>query len=119
MSKGRVFLFHWNQSEIEDYASKLRAWGWDVDTEWEDGARGGSAVKQNPPAAVIFDLTHKPSHSRATAEYLAQTKATSGIPLIFVGGEGSALEKTKSRIPNGVFVSQDQLAATLEQFAKA
>jgi hypothetical protein len=104
MTKGRLFLFHWNKAEAEEYASALRKEGWQVDLEWEDGARGGAAVKLIPPAAVIFYLSRLPSHSRATAEYLAETRSTRQIPLIFVDGEGEALEKTKQKIPSGTFV---------------
>lgn len=118
MSKGHIFLFHWNKPEAEAYAEDLRGQGWDVDLEWEDGARGGNAVKLNPRAAVVFYLSRLPSHSRATAEYLAETKSTRSIPLIFVGGEGEALEKTKTKIPNGIFVSEDKLQATLTKYAQ-
>ncbi|MEX2161056.1 MAG: hypothetical protein WD751_03995 [Anaerolineales bacterium] len=119
MSKGRLFLFHWNKPEAEEYAKQLRGQGWEVDFEWEDGARGGNAVKLNPPNAVVFYHTRLPSHSRATAEYLAEAKATRNIPLIFVGGEGEALEKTRKKIASGIFVSEDKLATALSKYAKA
>jgi len=54
MSKDRIFLIHWNKAEVEAYAKTLRDWGWDVDFEYEDGARGGNAIKLNPPAAVVI-----------------------------------------------------------------
>ena len=85
--------------------------------DWTDGARGGAKVKADPPSAVVFYLTRLPSHSRATAEYFAQTKATRSIPLIFVGGEAEALEKTRKKIPTGIFISEDKLATTLEKYA--
>lgn len=117
MSKGRVFLFLWKEGEAEAAAQTIRDWGWEVELEWQDGARGGAAVKANPPAAAIFYLDHKPSHSRATAEYLAQTKATRSIPLIFVGGEGEGLEKTKAKLPGGKYIGEAELQAALEKAA--
>lgn len=119
MSKGRLFLFHWNKPEAQIYVDELEKQGWEVDHEWEDGARRGNKVKLNPPDAVIFYLTYLPSHSRSTAEYLAQTKSTRLIPLIFVGDEGEALRKTRERVPSGIFVTEDKLASTLAKFAKA
>jgi hypothetical protein len=119
MSKGRIFLFHWDKAEAEDYAETIRGWGWDVDFEYEDGARGGSAVKLNPPSAVVFYNTRLPSHSRATAEYLAESKSTRSIPLIFVDGESETIEKIKKKIPNGKFISEAQLEKTLAKYAKA
>ena len=117
MNKGRVFLFHWNKAEAEGYADGLRKAGWAVDLEWEDGARGGAAVKANPPDAAVFYLTRLPSHGRATAEYLAKTKATRHILLIFVGGEGEALEKTKQGVPNGIYVQPGKLNQTMARLA--
>jgi hypothetical protein len=119
MSKGRIFIFHWNQAEADAYAKDLRAKGWDVDVEAENGARGGAAVKLSPPDTVIFYLSRLPSHSRATAEYLAQTKATRSIPLIFVDGEGDALTKTKQIFANALFTNSTKLSELLDrEFAK-
>lgn len=118
MSKGRVFVFDWDEQDAKVHAAEIAAWGWAVETETQDGTRGGSAVKQNPPAAVVFYLGEKASHSRETADYLAQTKATRNIHLIFVGGEGDALEKTRSRVPNGIFVTEASLQAALAKYAK-
>lgn len=113
MSKGRVFLFAWSQAEAEAAARLISGWGWQVDAEWQDGGRGSAAVKASPPDAVVLYLTHKPSHSRVTAEYLAQTKATAHIPLLFVGGEGEGLAKTQAKLPGATYISEDELQATL------
>ena len=117
MSKGRLFLLHWNKEEAEAYANDLRQQGWEVDFEYEDGARGGNAIKLNPPTVVVTYLTRKPSHGRATTEYLAETKSIRSIPLIFVGGEGEGLEKTKAKMPNAKYISEDQLTKTLDEYA--
>lgn len=119
MSKGRLFLIHWDKAEAEVYADTLRGWGWDVDFEYEDGARGGTTIKLNPPNAVVIYLTRLPSHGRATAEYLGETKSTRSIPLVFVGGEGEALQKTKAKVPGGLFISEAQLEKTLAKYAKS
>jgi hypothetical protein len=119
MSKRRLFLFHWNKPEAQTYVDELEKQGWEVDYESEDGARGSNKVRKNPPDVVVFYHTRLPSHTRATAEYFAQTKSTREIPLIFVGGEGDALEKTKKKIPSGTFVSEAELPAALAKFAKS
>jgi len=118
MSEGHLFLFCWNEAEAEEAAKQLRASGWSVDLEWEDGARGSAAVKANPPDAVVFFLNRSPSHSRASAEYLAETKATRDIPLIFVGGDADKVVKTKAKIPTGIFVSLDGFAEILQNWFK-
>lgn len=114
MSMGRLFLFAWSQAEAEAATSTLTSWGWQVQTEWQDGGRGSAAVKAALPDVLVFFLEHKPSHSRATAEHLANTKATRYIPMVFVGGEGEALDKTRKLFPTAFFASHDDLQATLE-----
>lgn len=117
MSKGRLFLLHWNQEEAEIYADDLRTHGWEVDLEHEDGGRASKAIKLDPPTVVVTYLTHKPSHGLATTEYLAETKSTRHIPLIFVGGEEDGLAKAKAKLPNAKYIREDQLAKTLEEYA--
>lgn len=114
MNKGRLFLIHWNQLETESYANALRALGWQVDTESTDGARGGHAIKQNPPDAVVIYHTRLPAHGRATAQFIAEAKTTRHIPIIFVSGEGQSLEKTKTAIPAAIYIAKNQLPEILE-----
>lgn len=114
MSDKRLLLIHWNSEEAEAYAEALLAQGWRVDVEAEDGARAAKAIKAAPPQAVLIYLTRLPSHGRATAAHLAESKATRTIPIIFVGGEGEALAKTKAALPRASYLSADELAAHLE-----
>jgi hypothetical protein len=115
MTTGSVFVFVWSQAEAEATAQTISDWGWDVALEWQDGGRGSQAVKAAPPSVLVFDLEHKPSHSRATAEYLAQIKATRYIPMVFVGGSEDLRHKLRSQFPIASFVSQDELQATLDE----
>lgn len=112
-----MFLFVWDPVKAEAAAETIRGWGWDVGLEAQDGGRGWAAVKADPPAAVVFYLDDKPSHSRATAESLAQTKATRGLPLIFVGGQADGLEKTRAKLPGGIYIQEAGLKAELEKLA--
>ena len=111
---GRLFLFHWNEAEVEAHAARLRSWGWQVDMEAQDGARGGSAVKANPPDAVVVYLTRLPSHGRETAHALRSMKATRQLPIIFVDGSGEALEKTKVKVPDATYAASTELRQVLE-----
>lgn len=115
-AKGRVFLIHWNAGEVEGYAEKIRGWGWAVETEAEDGARGGKAIIMNPPQAVVIYLTRLPSHGRETAHYLKERKSTRDIPVIFVGGEADKIEAVRAKVPGGVYVEEEDLRETLEGF---
>jgi hypothetical protein len=114
MAKGSLFIFHWNLQEAQAYAQTLESRGWEVRIEHEDGVRGAKAILADPPDAVVFYHTRLPSHSRATADYLAQSKAASNLPVIFVGGEGESLEKTKAKLPKATYLAEDNLQAALK-----
>jgi CheY-like chemotaxis protein len=118
MSQGDLFLIHWNLEEAQAYAETLRGRGWDVDFEHEDGARAAKSVKANPPDIIVIYLTRLASHGRATAEYLAEAKSTRGIPIIFVGGQGEALVKTKAQLPNAIYIEEASLQQTLGSLAR-
>jgi len=109
-----LFLIHWNQAEAEGFAAELRAAGWQVETETEDGARAYRRIRELEPAAVVVNLDRKPSHGRITAESLRGSKATREIPVYFVGGDEDAREKTKASLPHGVFLSAAELDGALQ-----
>lgn len=111
---GRLFLIHWKQAEAEEHADRLRALGWPVDVEAEDGARAARAILEDPPAAVVVYLTRLPSHGRHTAAYLRSRKGGADVPLIFVGGRPQAVEQTRAEVPNAFYLEADALPGTLE-----
>jgi hypothetical protein len=116
-TKKRLFLFHWNGPEAAERAKELRALGFMVATESEDGARGGGKVKASPPDAILIDLGRLPSHGREVGHYFQFTKATRSIPLVFVGGEGEALAKTKAKVPTAVYTTREALPGVLRKLA--
>ena len=111
--KGRIFLIHWNATQAEEYAQALRAQGWEVATESQDGARAGKALLANPPDVVIIYLTRLPSHGRETAHALRSHKAGRALPIVFVGGEGEGLEKTRWKVPDAIYTVPAQLTEVL------
>jgi DNA-binding response OmpR family regulator len=109
----RLFLFHWNLEECRAKAAALRALGWRVDTEHEDGARGGKKVLARPPDAVLIDLSRLPSHGRQTAAGIRGMKAGRRVPIIFIGGDAEKVAKVRAAVPDGVFTSLAELPAVL------
>lgn len=117
--KGKLFLFQWDNASAQLRAKELRAAGWAVTVESEDGARGGNKVKANPPDVVVMDLARRPSHSRETAEGLRWLKATRHIPIVFVDGAEEALAKVKAKVPDAIYTTSVELEHVLEKFAKS
>ncbi|MFQ6115302.1 MAG: hypothetical protein ACE5NG_14685, partial [bacterium] len=106
--KGKLFLVHWNASEAEEYAGRLRSEGWTVEVEAKDGARACKHIKADPPDVVVIYLTRLPSHGRRTGEYLREVKATHNVPIIFVDGKQDAIEKTKAKVPDAIYTTSSQ-----------
>lgn len=113
MSK-KLYLIHWDETEANELAAKFDAGKWEVEYEFEDGARAVSAIKTILPNAVVIYLTKLPSHGAETAHAIRHLKATKHLPIIFVGGKPDALEKVKAKVPDAVFVTESGLESALE-----
>lgn len=115
----KLFLVHWNQAEAEEYARGFVDSGWEVAIEARDGRRAFESIRSNAPAVVVIYLTRLPSHGRETADAIRSSKSLRDIPILFVGGEGEPLEKTKQKIPGAIFSTEAELAQLLESFSRA
>lgn len=71
----RVQLVHWKEEEGRERARELRAAGLRVEYE-HDASDALRASKDEPPAAIVIDLTRLPSHGREMAWALRQSKKT-------------------------------------------
>jgi DNA-binding response OmpR family regulator len=117
--KGKLFLIHWEQAEAEALAEPLRAEGWQVQIEAEDGARAGKRILADPPDAVVIYLTRLPSHGRETAHALRSYKAGREIPILFVDGEAEKVEKVRAKVPDARYLRSQDLQAALSRLEKA
>lgn len=117
MAKGRLFLIHWDAVEADALAAPLRQDGWEVEVESSDGARAGKAIIASPPDAVVVSLARMPAHGRETVAFLKGTKTTRELPVIFVGGAGDAVDKTKKKIRDAVYVDEAGLKRALAPYA--
>lgn len=76
------------------------------------------ALRENPPAGVLVDLSRLPSHGRALATALRQQKATRGVPIVFVGGETAKISQTRQLLPDAVYTSWAKIQAALPRALK-
>ena len=61
-----VCLIHWNQDEARERAQLIEAAGYRVDASpFSSGSL--RHLRDNPPAAVVIDLSRLPSHGREVA----------------------------------------------------
>jgi hypothetical protein len=108
----RVRLIHWNAAETKEKADRLRSAGYVV--EYDKFTPSVLRERENPPSAIIIDLSWSPSQGRDVAMAFRSHKSTQMIPLVFVDGEREKVEKIKAQIPDALFTNWDQIAERLE-----
>ncbi|TAK14012.1 MAG: hypothetical protein EPO32_03550 [Anaerolineae bacterium] len=108
-----LFLFHWHPDEVDFLAAPLRAAGYRVSVEAEDGARGCRRIVAEPPSIVLIYLSRLPSHGIRTAAHLQERPSTRAIPVIFVGGEPEKVQSARAKVPSAQFIRPDQLFESL------
>jgi CheY-like chemotaxis protein len=109
----RVRLIHWNAAEAGQKADQLRGAGYAVNHDKFTPSL--LRERENPPTAIVIDLSRLPSQGRDVAMALRSYKTTRAIPLIFVDGEPEKVERIKAQIPDAVYANWDQIAKRLEQ----
>ncbi len=98
----RIRLIHWDVAEAAERAARLARGGLEVEHALLDSS-GLRALRADPPAAVVIDLSRLPSHGRDLGAALRQTKATRGVPLVFVGGEPEKVARVRELLPDAVY----------------
>lgn len=107
-------LVHWNAAEAAERAAQLRAAGYTVTTGTFDGA-GLRALRADPPAAFVIDLSRLPSHGRSVAFVLRQTRATRHVPLVFADGAAEKVAAVRALFPDAVFTAWTRIRTDLKR----
>jgi len=115
VEKPRIFLIHWNAAEIKERAARIRAAGYEVNDRPPEGPAAFRKLREDPPAAVVIDLSRLPSHGRDTALFLRQGKATRRIPLVLVEGDPEKVERIKGILPDAVYTTWSRIRSALKQ----
>jgi CheY-like chemotaxis protein len=111
----KVNLVIWNPEESEDRAEELRAAGFLVDTTVPNGPPYLRRLTDDPPAAVIIDLSRLPSHGREVAMSIRMRKSTRMIPLIFIGGEIQKVDRIRALLPDASYIQWNDLLTVLRK----
>ncbi len=109
----RVAFFHWNAKEAEQRAEPLRRAGHQVEVHWEQGGEGVRSVRDDPPQAVVIDLSRLPSHGSHAATTLRQYQATRHVPIIFVPGDPAKTAHVRKLLPDAEYVPWGRIREAL------
>ena len=111
-----LFLFDWDEGTCAQRVAQLRAAGWEVAAECEDGARGVRRVLNSPPTVLVFDLARRPSHSRECVKALRGYRATRRVPMLFIDGKDSDVERIRTLAPGALFTTRELFVERLDGF---
>ncbi|HXJ44000.1 MAG TPA: hypothetical protein VNH18_32235 [Bryobacteraceae bacterium] len=107
-------VIHWKAAEAEPLLDALRHAGFDPEYDGcADTQELGRVIRNNPPDAIVIDLSRLPSHGRAVATWLRGSKALRQVPLVFVNGVDEKVAKLREQMPEAVHATTRTLKATL------
>ncbi len=109
-----VYLIHWNQDEAAERAQLIEAAGYRVDASPFTPAILRQ-LRDDPPAAVVIDLSRLPSHGREVAMALRQYKATRAVPMVFVGGQPDKVERIKELLPDAKYAAWEGIGGAIQE----
>jgi hypothetical protein len=110
----RVKLIHWKEEGLPERVDKLTVAGYEADTCIPHGTAFLKALEENPPAAVVIDLTRMPSQGRDLGILIRKRKGTRRIPLVFVGGASEKVARVKEILPDATYTSWESIAPALK-----
>lgn len=101
---GRVWVIHWNRAEAKEKAALLRAAGYRVDRSPVIPSTL-RRLRENPPEAVVIDLSRLPSHGRDVGLAIRHYKTARGLPIVFVDGDRAKVDPIEKLLPDAIGAS--------------
>jgi len=108
----RIRLIHWNITEAAERTSILKSAGYEIDYE-PFTPQTLKRLKNNPPAAVVIDLSRLPRQGRDVAIRIRHAKATRNITIIFVEGDQEKVDQVKMHVPDALYTDYNQINKAL------
>lgn len=104
-ARPRVVLVHWSAAETPDRVARLEAGGYDVVCVVEMSPAVLEAIKRDPPAAFVIDLSRLPSHGRRVGEVVREQKPTRHSALVFVDGDEEKRARVRQSLPDATYTT--------------
>src|ERR1022692_3204161 len=111
----RVLVMHRDVAEASERAARLRALGFDAAPYLSLGAKGFRGIRQDPPHAILIDLTRLPSYGKALGVLLRQQKSLGCIPLVFVEGDPDKTAQVRAVLPDAVYTTWAKAEAAIRR----
>jgi hypothetical protein len=114
----RVALFHWNAAEAAERVERLRGAGFEAEYFPNTDRSSFQRIREDPPEAVVIDLSRQPSHGREVGIYLRGQKATRHSALVFIEGDSEKTAQLRSLLPDATYTTWPRIAAAVKRAIK-
>ena len=111
----RLQLIHWNSAEAQARAATLQAAGYAVAYDLADSMALLQQLRNDPPAAIVIDLTRQPSHGRDMALALRGYRDTRNVPLVLVEGDPQKVERIRELLPDATYTTWSRIRSALKR----
>jgi len=110
-----IKLIHWASSNTAEIVDLLQRGGYQVDSSLPKGSSFVRQLAEQPPAAIIIDLSRLPSQGRDMAILIRRRRGTRQIPLVFVGGSPDKVAAVRMLLPDAVYTSWEEILQILPE----
>jgi len=101
----RVLLIHWHEDEARERAARLETAGYRVAAHSSPQSAGLRGARDDPPDALVIDLSRLPSQGRDVAIWFRRAKAARRLPIVFIEGDPDRTERVRDILPDAVFTT--------------
>jgi CheY-like chemotaxis protein len=108
-----IVLIHWDAPEARLRVARLEGLGYAATFQNRAGPALLREIRDNPPSAVVIDLSRLPSQGRDVAVSLRLNKTTRAIPIVFVDGLPEKVLTVRQTLPDAVYSTWTHLAQDL------
>ena len=112
-SRSRVRLIHWNAAEAKERVELLKKAGYQV--VYQIGSELLRELTNDPPAAVIIDLSRLPTQGRDVALTIRHRKGSRNVPIVFVDGDPKKVSGIKKHVPDAVYAGWNGIRRAIER----
>jgi CheY-like chemotaxis protein len=109
-----IRIIHWNTTEAEQRVRTLQSLGYEANYEIFT-PQMLKQLKNNPPSAIVIDLSRLPSQGRDVAINIRYAKATRDIPIVFVEGDPQKTAQIKLLLPDAIYTDYNHIQTALKQ----
>lgn len=110
-----VRLLHWKETEVEERLERLRAAGFEASKVATEMPVAFRQLRENPPDAMVIDLSRLPSAGRDVALSLRTYKSTRHVPIVFADGEPEKVSRIRRLLPDATYATWDDIRGSLRR----